>query len=55
MFKLLPLGRSEGEPVCVNVPSIHHRAEGKGKEQEKKNEKRVKRNQRASTKAGAGG
>lgn len=41
MFKLLPLGRSEGEPV----PSIHHQAE---RERERTGKmKRVKGNQRA--------
>jgi len=43
VFKLLPLGRSEGEPV----PSIHHQAEGMGK-----NRKNVKsKKESKSTKA----
>jgi len=36
VFELLPLGRSEGEPV----PSIHDQAEGMGKN--RKNEKSKK-------------
>ena len=41
MFKLLPLGRSEREPV----PSIHHQAEGKREkwEKQKKGETGIKR------------